>query len=65
VGYARLDKEAKFVRQIRSAILKSAVKGIITNWSADAWLVDADLRVQFEGQIRKVDGDANLSFRLG
>jgi hypothetical protein len=63
-GYAHLSNETAYSGQFSNTILKPALEGIVSDWSADAWLLNGHLVVQYQGQVRKFDIDAKLSYTL-
>jgi len=63
-GYAHLSNETEYSGQFSNTILKPAFEGIISDWSADAWLLNGHLALQYRGYIRKLDIDAKLSYTL-
>ena len=63
-GYAHLSNDTEYSGQFSNTIIKPALQGVVYDWSADAWLVNGHITLQYRGQIRKLDVDAKLSYTL-
>jgi hypothetical protein len=61
-GYASLQNDSQFYGTLSNAILKPALEGIFTDWSADAWLANAHLALLYEKALEKVEINAKLSY---
>lgn len=61
-GYASLKNDGDYAGPISTGLLQPLLDGILTNWSADAWLANGHLALKYEGAVGKFDVDAKASY---
>ncbi len=63
-GYASLSNDVKYTGPIGNTFLRPLFDQILFDWSADAWLANGHLAVNYLASFRKLDIDATLSGTL-
>lgn len=63
-GWASLSNDVHYSGEIGNNFLRPVFDEILFDWSADAWLANAHLAVQYQGTLDKLEVDAKLSGTL-
>ena len=63
-GWASISNDVKYTGERGNNLLRPVLDEILFDWSADAWLANGHLALQYQGTIRKLEIDAKLSGTL-